>query len=357
MVMMVAAALFVSAGGWTLLRHRSSDEVVFSVGLFLVACACLIRVDALELAAQDVLPGGTSELIKHVLIATGCICIASYGSAVVLNRPIRPLLVTCVSIGAAVVMAAVFVAQGPWTNADLSEQLAGKPWMIAYWAAYYGAFCWSVIALGTAALRGNSAESRRHAAWLILLAIASGVALVWALLSIAKNVFLLSGIDTTVLDAIRIPAAAAFSVLLMTGFLGYAAHRWVDYRREQQHLAVLHKRLIALVPEVQLTTPSAGIADYHRSIEIADALSVLSSFTDLSDSDLIKTVLGTTSTATARAYSVEIAAERRACNKASVSPCDFEWASDDDALVDVGRAISRPSFPRNRLKVTSVALG
>lgn len=357
MVTTIAAALFAIAGGWTLLHRKGVDDVVLSVGLFLVAGACLSRIDALEHGAQNLLPGGTGELVKHLLIATGCICIASYGSAVVLNRPVKAKVVAGAGIGASATMCVAFFTNGPWTNADLSEQLTDRPWMIAYWIAYYGAFCWSVIALGLAALRGNSQAPRRHAAWLILLALASLVAVVWALLSIAKNLFLLTGADPAILDAIRSPAAATFSVCLMVGFLGYTIHRTIDRSREVRCLEALHHRLTVLVPEVQLVTLSPEIADYHRDIEIADALSMLAPFNNVSDAALIEAVLGHTKTNVARAYCIEIAAERRKQGGTPNSPITFDWTADGGALVEVGRAMSERNFSDGRRKVTSVGLG
>ncbi|GAA3221395.1 DUF6545 domain-containing protein [Oerskovia jenensis] len=356
----LAFLLFAGAAGWTALRHRShlDGDRGLTWGLGLVAAASALRIDAVESFLLTSAPAGVHELAKHALLVAGCLCIAAWVQGTQGRRP-RPRHVVVGVACVVSVLVVVFVLNGPWERRDFDFQTAGKPWMALYWATYYGAFWWATATFGISTLRARD-ERPRGARWGMDLAAAGAfVGVLWALLSAVNIVlqdpeateqFRLLGVRTRYL-------IAASSLLLTIGIMGHLLTAARTRRRRRADLGALHAHLVDAVAESRLPAVRPEVAEYHRTIEIMDALATLARYSAPRDAEQVRSLVGRAPEPVLRALQIDVAATRRGMDERPPVPADWsDWVTDDQALRDLGRAFREQTSER-RANVLVAVLG
>lgn len=356
----IAFLLFAGAAAWTAVRHRShlDGDRAITWGLGLVAAASALRVDTVESAMLTSAPAGVHEVAKHALLVAGCLCIAAWVQGTQGRRP-RPRHVVTGVLTMVGVLVVVFVLNGPWERRDLDFQTAGKPWMALYWAAYYGAFLWATATFGVSTLRARG-ERPRGGRWGMDLAAAGAfVGVLWALCSVV-NVIMLEpgaaepyrflGIRTRYL-------IAAASLLLTVGIMGHLLTAARTRRSRRADLDALHAHLVDTVAESRLPAVRPEVAEYHRTIEIMDALAALAHYSEPQDADRVRRTVGEAPEHVLRALQIDLAATRRGMDDRPPTPADWgAWVSDDESLRHLGRAF-REQTPSRRADVLVAVLG
>jgi len=356
----LAFVLFAGAAVWTALRHRShlDGDRALTWGLALVAAASALRIDAVESFLLTSAPAGVHELVKHALLVAGCLCIAAWVQGTQGRRP-QPRFLVAGVLGVVGVLVVVFALNGPWDRRDFDFQTAGKPWMALYWAAYYGTFLWATATFGISTLRARG-ERARGARWGMDLAAAGAfVGVLWALLSAVDIVlqdpgaveqYRFLGIRTRYL-------IAASSVLLTLGIMGHLLTAARTRRRRRADLSALHSHLVDAVAESRLPAVRPEVAEYHRTIEIMDALATLARYSEPSDAERVRSLVGHAPDPVLRALQIDLAATRRGMDERPPVPADWsDWVTDDQALRDLGRAFREQTSAR-RAHVLVSALG
>ena len=354
----LAFLLFAGAAVWTALRHRShlDGDRALTWGLGLVAAASALRIDAVESFVLTSAPAGLHELAKHALLVAGCLCIAAWVQGTQGRRP-RPRFVVTGVVGVVSVLVVVFVLNGPWERRDFDFQTAGKPWMALYWAAYYGAFLWATATFGVSTLRARG-ERPRGGRWGMDLAAAGAfVGVLWALLS-AVNIVLQEpdGVEQFRVLGIRTRyLIATSSVLLTIGIMGHLLTAARTRRRRRADLSALHAHLVDTVAESRLRAVRPEVAEYHRTIEIMDALATLARYSEPQDAARVRSLVGEAPEPVLRALQIDVAATRRGMDERPPVPADWsDWVTDDDALRDLGRAFREQTSERRESVLVSV---
>ncbi|RXR23826.1 hypothetical protein EQW78_10355 [Oerskovia turbata] len=354
----LAFLLFAGAAGWTALRHRShlDGDRALTWALGLVAAASALRIHAVESFLLTSAPAGFHELAKHSLLVAGCLCIAAWVQGTQGRRP-RPRHVVVGVVGVVSVLVVVFVLHGPWERRDFDVQTAGRPWMALYWAAYYGAFLWATATFGISTLRSRS-ERPRGGRWGMDLAAAGAfVGVLWALLS-AVNIILQEPESLEQLRFLGIRTRyliATSSVLLTVGIMGHLLSAARTRRRRRAELGALHSHLVDAVAESRLPAVRPEVAEYHRTIEIMDALATLARYSEPQDAARVRALVGDVPEPVLRALQIDLAATRRGMDERPPVPADWgDWVSDDQALRDLGRAFREQTGERRASVLVSV---
>ncbi|WP_265521034.1 hypothetical protein [Oerskovia flava] len=323
-------------------RGRGPQASLLPLGLALVSAASALRVPGLYTWVQASLPPGTHEVAKHVLLVSGCLAVAAWvrGSLTSSVVKARTVVVLCAVIAAS--MTAVFVANGPWTTDDLDAQMVDRPWMVAYWALYYGTFVLAVGAFGWSAFTAGAGKPLRQRWGLDVAALGALVAVAWAIISVIALVlhepgslepYLVLGIRTRYL-------ILASSVLAPVGIVAHLAISAGERRRRRRDLGDMHAHLVGLSDEVRLDGASSKVVDYRRQVEILDAIAVLRRCADDRDRETVRNVIPDASPELELAYRLDIAAARRDAGAAPEQPATDDWGalvSDDTSLARLGR--------------------
>ncbi|MHA7134148.1 DUF6545 domain-containing protein [Oerskovia turbata] len=339
----VAVAAFATAALWTGLRARTSADAPLPLGLGLVALASAMRIPQVADLLRDVAPAPTHEVAKHIALVGGCVFVAAWVMTTLTGRtaPLRRLAAIVIAVAA--VMTIVVHASGPWTAYDLDSQSAGRPWMWVYWTLYYGAF---VASTSTFAYSALATRTRRPLAlrWGMDLSAAGAIiAVAWAVISgIAMLMHEPGSVEPYLVLGIRTRyLILASSVLVTTGIVGHLVCASALARERRRDLARLHEVVTAAVDDVVLPHATAGVAAYHRTIEILDAMAALSRHSRAEDVERVLAVAPGSTREVVLAYQLQIAAARRARGDApSAEPDDWsELLADEDALRRLGRAL------------------
>jgi len=359
-VTLLAFALFAGAALWTALRHRSQHRGDYALtwGLALVAAASALRISQVESFLLEHAPPGAHELAKHALLVAGCLCIAAWVQGTQGPRP-RPTYLASGIVGVVGVLVLVFALNGPWERQDFDLQTGGKPWMALYWAAYYGAFLWATATFGVSTVRNRQDRPRSDRWGMDLAAAGAFVGVLWALLS-AVNIVLqepgaieqyrLLGIRTRYL-------IAASSILLTLGIMGHLLSAARTRRRRRADLSALHAHLVDAVAESRLSSVRPEVAEYHRTIEIMDALATLARYSAPQDAAQVRSLVGDAPEPVLRALQIDLAATRRGMDERPEVPADWSaWAEDDHALRHLGREF-REQTSEKRAVVLAGVLG
>ncbi|WP_460752475.1 hypothetical protein [Myceligenerans cantabricum] len=97
------------------------------------------------------------------------------------------------------------------------------------------------------------------------------------------------------------------TAFLSIGVVGHLLLAMARKRRRQAHLQVLHQHLTSTVSEASLELPRSELAQFHASIEIMDALAVLSRFSDVDDVGRVRAVVGDAPREVHLAFQIDIA--------------------------------------------------
>ncbi|MHA7132857.1 DUF6545 domain-containing protein [Oerskovia turbata] len=359
----LAVVLFAGAAAWTAVRHRShlDGDRALSWGLALVAAASALRIDVVLDAVRDVAPAAVDELAKHVLLGAGCLCIGAWVLGAQGRRPQPLRLVVCI-VGVVGLLVLVFALNGPWERQEIGFQTRGRPWMALYWVAFYATFLWATAMFGVSTVRQRRSRPLAARWGMDLAAVGAFLGVLWALSSMV-------GVVDLVLDApssaeahilLGIPPhhlVAASSVLITVGIMGQLLAAARIRRRRHTDLCELHAHLVDAVAEHRLPAVRPEVAEYHRTIEIMDALATLSRYADPHDAVRVRAVVGDVPESVLRALQIDLATTRRGMDERPASPADWSaWADDDRSLRDLGRAF-RGLTSERRAHVLVKALG
>lgn len=352
---LVAVALFVAAAAWTGLRARTSADVALPLGLGFVALASTLRLAAVADALKEHAPAGTHEVAKHVALVAGCLYVGVWAYSATTGRAPRRRHVALAATAVGAAMVGLAVASGPWTTHDLDAQSAGRPFMWAYWALYYGTF---VVATATFAYSCVRTRSRRplRLRWGMDVAAAGAlVAVCWAVVSFmamllhdpgSTEPYLVLGIRTRYLVLVA-------SVLLTGGIVGQLVSSAAFARERRRDLAHLHAFVVDAVGDAALRGSSPAVDEYHRTIEILDGLAALALHSRRDDVDHVRIAVPGSPREVILAYQLQIAATRRGRGEVPSTDPD-DWAAlvaDDDALRRLGRALRDRTSPEGASRV------
>lgn len=356
----LAFLLFAGAAAWTAQRRRShlQGDRALTWGLALVAAASFLRIDEIEALMRTHAPAGVHELAKHVLLVVGCLAITAWVQRTQGRRPQTWCFVAGI-ICLAGVLIGVFALNGPWDGTDLDLQTAGKPWMAAYWAAYYGAFLCATASFGFSTV-GNRRERPLGGRWgMDLAAVGAFIGVLWALVSILDVVLKdpAASVQPPFLGVRTQYLVAASSVLLTIGIMGHLLSAAGTRRRRRADLGALHAHLVSAVAESRLPAVRPEVAEYHRTIEIMDALATLARYSEPQDADQVRSLVGDAPAPVLRALQIDLADTRRGMDQRPHVPADWsDWVSDDEALRQLGRAF-RSQTEERRTDVLLAVLG
>jgi hypothetical protein len=357
----LAVVLFAGAAVWTAVRHRShlDGDRALTWGLALVAAASLLRVEPVLELVQESGPPAVHDLVKHVLLAAGCLCIGTWVQGAQGRRP-RPgrLLVSVVVVTG--LLTVLFALNGPWERQDIGFQTRGKPWMALYWVTFYASFLWATATFGISTVRRRRSRPLGTRWGMDLAAAGAFLGVLWALSSLVSVVDLVldDPSSTHAHQLLGIPPhllIAASSALLTVGIMGHLLATSRLRRRRHGDLRALHTHLVDAVAEHRLAAVRPEVAEYHRTIEIMDALATLARYAAPHDAARVRAVVGPCPEPVLRALQIDVASTRRGMDERPGTPADWsEWADDDRSLRDLGRAFRAQTAERRAHVVAAV---
>jgi hypothetical protein len=357
----LAVALFAGAAVWTSLRRTShlEGDRVLAWGLALIAAASALRVEAVQEFLMANAPPAVHDLAKHVVIVAGCLCIGAWVRGARGRRP-RAWCLLLATTSIVTVLVLVFALNGPWERTHLGFQTRERPWMALYWVTVYTTFVWATATFGVSTVRSRLTRPLAARWGMDLAAVGAFVGVMWALSSMVSVVDLVldTPSDTAVLHPLGVPPQyliATSSVLLTAGIMGHLLATARIRRRRHADLRALHAHLVDAVAEHRLASVRPEVAEYHRTIEIMDALATLARYSDPRDESSVRAVVGDRPEPVLRALQIDLAATRRGMDERPGTPADWsEWASDDQSLRDLGRAFRAQTAARRENVLVSV---
>ncbi|MFC8797247.1 hypothetical protein ACFT2C_05915 [Promicromonospora sp. NPDC057138] len=351
---------FAAAAVVTALRSRKAHggDSALPVGLSFLAVASLARLDPVEQLLIAKAPSATYEVVKHLTFTVGAVAIIAWVHTALTGRGTNFLLLWASAAAAAIAMLVLFIANDPWTNDDLTNQTSQKPWMALYWLIYCVTGGLAAGAFGVSALRASRAHGLRYG-WGMAIAVlgaASGTA--WAVVSLINHASGSSHARESPLGQTANALITVSTVLLCIGGIGHLVLAIVRRRRRQEDLRALHDHLASAVAETRLDSSRVGLAEYHATIEIMDALAVLARYSSVSDVEHVRAAVGDASREVHLAYQIDIAAARRGMDDQPARSEDWStWLSDDEALRRLGRAFRDRTTPESRQRVVEQVVG
>ncbi|WP_460702910.1 hypothetical protein [Myceligenerans halotolerans] len=328
------------------------------MGLSFLSLALLARLHVVEHYLITNAPPATYELVKHVSFTVGAISVFAWVRTALTGRRTNYLVLIGVAAAAVTVMVGLFLANGPWTNDDLMNQVIGRPWMAAYWLIYCGSGGFAAGAFGLSALRSSRVLGLRYG-WGMAIAAAGGAAgVVWAVTSLIGVASVHPRARESILGMTASALTTVATALLCIGAIGHLFLAIARKRRRQEDLRELHQHLRSTVAETSLESPRSELAQFHASIEIMDALAVLSRFSDVDDVGRVRAVIGDAPREVHLAYQIDIAAARRGIDHLPANSDDWStWLTDDDALRRLGRAFRDQTTSESRQRLAKRVIG
>ncbi|BDZ41835.1 hypothetical protein GCM10025865_11340 [Paraoerskovia sediminicola] len=353
---LVGVVLIVGVLTWVAVRRRyliQPDGALVAGVVLVVLAAEMRRPYVPELLGVE--RTGVEELVKHVLLVAGCLCLATYVPALNRGRRVDYVRLAITVVVGVAVLVVCFWLNGPWEPIDLTLQAGGRWGMIPYWTVLYGSVVLAAARFVHACLRGRRYVPRRRRWGADTAIVGACLAVLWALLSALQvnSSWTLPAV-TPEFDA-ALDLLVVFSTgLVVVGIGGHLAHGALERRANRTQLARFHGRLMELVPEARLAAPGTRVADYHRDVEISDVLSSLRRHSSRADRHSLRRV-APWSVSARRMLRVELAADRRMEDLVPGDPERWRWAANDRALAKAGRYLGSARYPQALERVLAPA--
>ena len=357
---LIGFLFFAVAAVVTALRSRNAHggDSALPIGLSFLAVASLARVDVVEQLLIAKAWPATYEVVKHLTFTIGAVAIIAWVRTALTGRGTNFLLLWASAAAAAIAMLVLFVANGPWTNDDLTNQTSQKPWMALYWVIYCVTGGLASGAFGVSALRASRAVGLRYGWGMAIAVVGAASGMAWAVVSLINHASGSPHARESPLGQTASALVTVATVLLCIGGVGHLVLAMVRRHRRQEDLRALHDHLASAVAETRLESSRAGLAEYHATIEIMDALAVLARYSSVSDVEHVRTAVGDAPREVHLAYQIDIAAARRGMDDQPERSEDWSaWLSDDEALRRLGRAFRDRTTPESRQRVVEWVVG
>lgn len=351
---------FAAAAVVTALRSRIAHggDAALPVGLSFLAGASLARLDAVERFLIAHAPPATYELVKHLTFTMGAIAIIAWVRTAMTGHQTNLLLLAATACAAAAIMLVLFIANGPWTNDDLTNQTSDKPWMAAYWLIYCTAGGLASGSFGVSAIRASRSLGLRYGWGMAVAALGAASGVAWAVVSLINHATGSTHARESALGQTASALITVATVLLCIGGVGHLVLAMVRKRRRDEDLRTLRDHLATAVAETRLDSAPVGLADYHATIEIMDALAVLSRYSSSSDVEHVRAAVGDAPREVLLAYQIDIAVARRGMDDQPEHSEDWSaWLSDDEALRRLGRAFRDRTTAASRRRLVEQVVG
>ncbi|WP_460702924.1 hypothetical protein [Myceligenerans halotolerans] len=287
----------------------------------------------------------------------GAVAIIGWVRTALTGRETNLIVVAAVAVSSAIVMSALVVLNGPWTNEELSKQTDGKPWMALYWLLYCGAAGLASAMFGLSSARASRKLGLGYGWGMLIAAVGAACGLAWAAVSLVIHVLVNTALWESALGVTASALITTATAFLCVGAVGHLILAMVRKHHRQADVRALHNHLVATVSEIRLESDQV-LAEYHTMVEVMDALAVLSRYSSESDVEHVRTAVGDAPREVHLAYQIDIAAARRAIGDTPEHSDDWSsWLSDDEAVYRLGRAFRDRTTSSARQRVVEQVVG